>query len=759
MSRSADRSIRSHNNERLPDGYLAVSRARVCPSCLRESNHCRTPWDLTLTTVCPVHLSALLETCPACKGPTTWKRRGVSVCACGSDLRQAKVEKLARSETHLSRLVYRRFGLMPSNDDTSTGNILYNFDLVTVFELLRLVSRIDPKSAIWARARKFSHGDTSEVHSRLVSAFSIFENWPTNFYSLLARIESKTKLTRAGSGIGSCFGPFYTHLLRWETRKKPAAQPLKAAFGKYLLESWDHGSVKRTAWLREKSQNRKYLTLRDAAHELGVSAKVVERLVKENKLTAVVKNPGRVRVFLIEAKSVASLKQGFLREVSLEAAARYLGVTRVNMLRLVRNDLITPATVPSINNRIHWKFEPTALENFLNSIRLKIVPVRPSLRENLQSFDEVLRRINERLSALGYGTDTFIDDILNALIVPRGESSVLVGIARLVFSRDEVERYIRIRERGRENERNTLKATCDQLQLKPETLWFLARKGLIKTIARSCNGIRYQSIATEAIFVFKSKYVFDHELAREHGVRADDLRGHLVKTNIKPVLGASFDYGPICIFRRSDVNRVNFAEISRSCQHQIVNRRERNGVGVVEAARILSLEPNVIIEMVRNDVLKPYSLRCSESDYRFNRDYVQDYKGQFRNPANLISKRVAGRILGRFRLHSRWLRLGHLSFTVSNDGRKRFLNKRDVQKIASAMAALATRSQTAELLGVNTEQIRIWTKQGLLRTVNNRFTKVFKVTFYSRGTLKHLKVETDQKGSRKRMLLVKRNDA
>jgi len=188
-------------------------------------------------------------------------------------------------------------------------------------------------------------------------------------------------------------------------------------------------------------------------------------------------------------------------------------------------------------------------------------------------------------------------------------------------------------------------------------------------------------------------------------------------------------------------------------------RKWGNGIGIIEAAEILSVEPQVVIEMVRNDVLKPYSLRCLEPDYRFNRAYIQDQKGQFRNPSNLISKRAAGRILGKFNLHKRWLPMGHLKFVVSKDGKKRFLDKAEVENIALQMSALAPRTETAELLGVTADHVRLWTQQGLLRPVNDRFTRAFKITFYSKRALENLNVVTFQKGKTKRVLVRQKNAA
>jgi len=104
-------------------------------------------------------------------------------------------------------------------------------------------------------------------------------------------------------------------------------------------------------------------------------------------------------------------------------------------------------------------------------------------------------------------------------------------------------------------------------------------------------------------------------------------------------------------------------------------------------------------------------------------------------------------------LHRRWLGLGYLKYVISKDGKKRLLNKKEVEKIASMMEAVATRAEAAELLRVRQSQVEFWTRKGLLRTVKNRFTKAFKITFYSKQALAKFKVIDHCRGRTKRILV------
>lgn len=64
---------------------------RICPSCLKERGHGQAIWAITAMTACPEHDNLLLDTCPRCDRPLSWRRPDLFRCPCGNDLRESPV--------------------------------------------------------------------------------------------------------------------------------------------------------------------------------------------------------------------------------------------------------------------------------------------------------------------------------------------------------------------------------------------------------------------------------------------------------------------------------------------------------------------------------------------------------------------------------------------------------------------------------------------------------------------------------------------
>lgn len=69
-------------------GRLNLTRPRVCPECLCESEVCPAIWDLAIFASCPKHHRELVAECWKCCRPIRWSRLTVTQCRCGADLRQ-----------------------------------------------------------------------------------------------------------------------------------------------------------------------------------------------------------------------------------------------------------------------------------------------------------------------------------------------------------------------------------------------------------------------------------------------------------------------------------------------------------------------------------------------------------------------------------------------------------------------------------------------------------------------------------------------
>jgi hypothetical protein len=377
----------------------------------------------------------------------------------------------------------------------------------------------------------------------------------------------------------------------------------------------------------------------------------------------------------------------------------------------------------------------------------------------LQSFSSVLRLFTWRLSSPAI--DTLVKSILSGELAARAEAEDKVGLSRLRFSRQEIHEYLETKlpfQIGK-----TLRALggAGSLGLRPKLAYFLAGKGLIATSVTRHNGRRCKAITREAVVSFKSEYRLGIEMAHEIGTSMDSLLLALQKLDIHPVSGKSVDDGPRYIFRRRDLDHIKLKKIISLIPTKAICKQSRS-INSREAAKILSMQEGAILQLVENDVLRPYPESLdSARGYSFNRNYIEGYQGQFRNLLELISLKAAAKLLhvSVGNLHIRWVKRGCLSYEISKNGKKRFLRKADVDAVASFLGSVVTALEAAVLLGVPRPYIRHWTVDKLLRPATNPYPQAFHHPLYSKADLGRLQVKRQKVGSNTKVFLTSSHES
>src|SRR6185295_826567 len=170
---------------------------------------------------------------------------------------------------------------------------------------------------------------------------------------------------------------------------------------------------------------------------------------------------------------------------------------------------------------------------------------------------------------------------------------------------------------------------------------------------------------------FTSKYVAAGSVAREVGIRTEDLIRVLKSYKIHPISGPSIDGGPQYFLRRTDLAALNPKDLVIDLPVLCLDKRKRSHtVDTQGAAKILSLTKEAIIGLVRNGTLRPYSESGkTREEYLFNRTYVERLRGQFSDLTNLLSPTVAAEILqlAKTKLYKKWIRTGYLRYETSKD--------------------------------------------------------------------------------------------
>jgi hypothetical protein len=741
---------------RLSRYLLTQQRSKVCPACLCQSNHCRKQWDFAVVTSCPVHRHMLMDECHECGKPIKWARLAVSLCVCGADWRNAQLPSLPDSETVVSRLVFQRFGFLPRKGSDSKDNPLYNLPLASALDGLFLIAGQYDQPVTVSGRLLLSKKKVQQIHDELLRALLVFDAWPKNFYTFLDELCRHNKSLKEKSGLRNNFGGVYQALYdpRSPHLSAPLSQLLKTEFETYVLDRWDDGYANRAKCFRSARSEGKYVNMLKASHLLRIHPHAVHRLVSEGKLNAIVRKTGRTTLFLVEARSLEKLRKERARYVSLEEASRLLGISQLNILSLVDKSLLTGAEAPSASNHHTWRFEKVALQGFLNNVLAKTAKRSRQVRRELHSFRTVLNLLTRQLSSSGEGIHTLIEDIGTGVLTPSAKSNNKVGVAALSFDRNEVNIYLQMKLASRAVVAFRVIGLIKELGLKSELVYFLVKKGLIKTTAGKNGNQRCRIITHKAISKFKSEFIFAKDAADEIGTSTKFLVNGLHNLGITPVSGRAIDLGPAYIFRRADLEPINLKKVIGSLPKKLLLEKPRI-INSAEAAKILSVSERAIPELIRNGVVKPYKRSSDSKDYFFYRRTIERCKRQFVNLDELISTNAAARLLQmkRGRLFYVWIGRGYLKFEVSRDGHQRLLKKSEVEQLATFLKDVVNMREAAALLNVPYEYIGTWTKREWLKPLPNPYPRAFKSHIYSKTALANLRVNHQAIGIHKKTLL------
>jgi hypothetical protein len=737
-----------------PPHVLRLRRPKLCPECLSESNYLRKQWDYSAVTCCPIHQTLLLEDCPTCGKRINWFRKEVSHCPCGADWREARTRRLPAHETVVTQLIYQTLGLTRgSKHESVRSNPLYDLDLSSVLGALFFLSTQQKEDS--RNTHSFPRMNVSEIHAIQLKAFSIFERWPENFRRFLDERCSRPKSSISANGFLKRFGSFGRQLYRASYLPDDIGEILRKEFESYVFENWEEGYGYAPKWFRCRGAC-KYIARKNAAEILNVSLTTVDGLISNRKLKAMIFQKPRRRLTFVEAAGLEELRVRLSHSISLRDASRILGVSEANVSRLAENSILAAADTST--DGFFWRFDQTIVGDLLSRLMSKVIISNPPIENDLGNFKDVVERLAVRLGSSRWGIHTFVRDILDDLIVPRGENLDKTGLRRLQFSRGDVAKYAKVKLAGKDADTLFVLGKGARLSLRPRALYFLARKGLIQTERSNRTG-KSGTITREAVLAFHSQYVTGRAIASEVGTSIQFLVPALISLGIRPVSGRSVDDGPIYVFRKSDIDQA--------CLKDVKSRPGKRGrtrsapINPTQAAQILSIRSKDASALVKNGVLRPYhdSLK-SERAYRFNRSYVEGYKEQFPNLADLMSGKAAAQLLhvAMPTLNYRWIKPGYLKYQVSKDGKKRLLLKRDVEAVVSFVNSVVNEKDASRTLQVSRNFVERCARRGLLQTPVNPYPRVFKSRIYLKSELDNLRVKNDKTG-RCRKTLVRANPA
>lgn len=313
----------------LPDGFFTRNVFDpVCPKCLAEDAHIRRAWSHCLVTVCPRHGNELIDACPACGTVLEPQRYAIERCDCGFELAFASARPADGRALWLAARL--QADMRPVAGVPEIGA---QADYRRLDRLVHLLcARIEP-------SRKIKPGKVPRPRSVEESALflapldEILADWPHGFEAHVAHrfaVGDSSHYSLSGR-----LGEWYLQLFKLCGRGRAFA-PLWQAFSDAVFDNFDGALRGQRILTPSEGKRRRYLSVAEAAREIGVSPPTLGVAVSAGKVRAHATRRGAAYTMsFIEREEVERIVRVRAEWVSDGEAAQALGVTEAVLANLV----------------------------------------------------------------------------------------------------------------------------------------------------------------------------------------------------------------------------------------------------------------------------------------------------------------------------------------------------------------------------------------------------------------------------------------
>ena len=235
-------SLRSFFGQTIQMKFLNFSSPRICPLCISEHGYIKGYWDINLVTACPEHNCELVDTCPDCYKPLTWKRSSISKCNCGFRFSNLKGISASQNLLNMTKVIYQAADQSRNFVDVAYklgfSHDILNLSLQNLLKLtnyigLKFRQKREDVKKIDARRNVLRHRfDVVET------AGIVLSEWPNNYLEQLyiKNITYQVKNT-VNEQVIINFRHYYKELIK--DFSAPEFNFLRDAFDEYLKKYWE----------------------------------------------------------------------------------------------------------------------------------------------------------------------------------------------------------------------------------------------------------------------------------------------------------------------------------------------------------------------------------------------------------------------------------------------------------------------------------------------------------------------------------------
>ena len=365
----------------LNRSIIRPHQPKICPKCLAEFGYCFLIWDCSLVTACPTHQCLLLDKCPKCRRQIRAIRKSVSTCACGCDWREIDPKNVTSSDMSVSRRIYQLCKRLPNEKGSAySKNLLNTLSLRDFTVAITFVARCNRKIS-WATGRpsKSIKLSNSDLHELYAQAYSVFDDWPMNFFEVLKRRSKGGARLQPHDGkldtaLKREFGSFYECL--YQDLEGSQFDFLRKAFTRFLTDRMNShaqtATEQRSAGTSTESAI--YVSLANARRSLKITNAALFTLMTAGEIRCAIVNGRRSPELAVSGVDIERLRSEFDESMTGRAVAKALGVNCQTIRKLATQGSIKSRPRRSTDSFNTLRFDKRAAEEFLRNSQARKEP-------------------------------------------------------------------------------------------------------------------------------------------------------------------------------------------------------------------------------------------------------------------------------------------------------------------------------------------------------------------------------------------------
>ncbi len=432
------------------------------------------------------------------------------------------------------------------------------------------------------------------------------------------------------------------------------------------------------------------------------------------------------KIFNSRSNTAYDLSQFKNHSYTIAECEIILGVGRSTVKKLIEISLLNVVIHNEKQNRITF--------SSLNKLLFQLSKGRPP-KEREVTLGKILSN-PKRLKA-GEILKKIIDGEFRSsrMIFSKGIKSVAVTKTNYI---NQIQLDKNVTLRGNINLRNAANLIgCSYNYLQP-----LAKKGFIQTERGKYNAYYMKR---KSVYEFKRKYFFISQITLKYQLNHTNLAEKLMHLGCKPVSGPTIDGTLVYLFKREDLKLIKKNDL-KNLKHYNTNtgRRKdgtedpiRNNVLISKVSKELGISNQKVLSLIKTNILKPspqnrYRKYVTEKSYQdlvsiLNDEKLIDLKKVF------VSLNTDSTYFLDHWVNTRFVKLIDVKL-------KKFISKKDLNKIKRFQAKFATSKEVSAILNVKRSTCNNLIRLGHLKPDKTlKSTKHKKIYFYDRSKIPEIR--------------------